>query len=122
MTNMFTNLAREATTLSPLMENREKTTVDDIIRDYPEGITITEFDIISTSLDTFPVFTFAEDDEKFCFGGTILHNIFDKFIEKFEGDIKAASNALKAAGGVKMGFSKSRTKNGNNITIPKIIG
>ena len=122
MANMFTEIARKATTLSPVMENRDKTTVDDIIANYPEGVTIIEFDIINTSLDSFPVFVYAEDITKFCFGGTILHNIFDDFVAKFDGDIEAASNALKAAGGVKMAFSKSRTKNGNNITLPKIVG
>ena len=119
--SIFANIAKQVTTLSPLMNGREKMSMDDIIAEYPNGITVCEFDIINTSADSFPVFTFAEDDTKFAFGGTILHNILDAFVSKFEGDIESTSTALKAAGGLKMRFYKSRTKTGNNVTLVEVI-
>ena len=121
MGNMFTNIANKATTLSNLMVNREKISTDDIVANYPDGITINAFDIVNISVDSFPVFTFKEDSTKFAFGGAILANIIDSWVEQFDGDIVAASNALNEAGGVKIKFVKSRTKSGNNITLVKVI-
>ena len=121
MGNMFATIANKATTLSNLMVNREKISTDDIVGNYPDGITINAFDIVNISVDSFPVFTFKEDDSKFAFGGAILSNIVDSWVEQFDGDILAASNALNDAGGVRIKFVKSRTKSGNNITLVKVI-
>ena len=121
MSNRFTKIAEKATSLSPLMNGREKIDIDEIISYYPYGITITEFDIITTGVDTFPVFLFEEDNTKFGFGGIVLHQIIDSWVQEFEGDIEATSKALKADGGVKMKFKKSRTKTGNNVTLIEIL-
>ena len=121
MENIFTSIARRETTLSPLMEGREKLETDDIIKLYPDGFTIIEFDVVNAGLDSYPVLIFKEDTEKFIFGGTVLKNICNGWVEQFDGDIESASNALKSAGGVKMKFEKTRTKNGNNLTKPIIL-
>ncbi len=119
--NVFTNIARKATTLSPIMSGRDKIQMDDLISEYPDGVTVTGFDIINTNADSFPVFVFAEDTSKFAFGGTILHNILDEFVSYFDGDIEKTSNELANSGGIKLKFYKSRTKTGNNVTLVEVL-
>jgi hypothetical protein len=121
MENIFTSIARRETTLSPLMEDREKLDTDKVIELYPDGFTVINFDMISTGLDTYPILIIKEDSSKFIFGGAIMKNICDGWVEQFEGDIEAASKALESAGGVRMKFEKARTKNGNNLTKPIIL-
>lgn len=127
MANMFANLARRATTLSVLMEGREKMSVEDVSTTYPDGITITAFDVITTpnkngEPSTYPVILFAEDDTKFIYGGKALNDIVTSWLANFEGDVETTSNALKAAGGVKIKLIPSRTKQGNNFTKVEVIG
>lgn len=127
MSNMFANIARKATTISPLIEGKNKIAVSDIIANYPDGITVIAFDVISGSDQngnptTYPVVVFAEDDSKFAFGGTVLKNIINAWITNFDGDVSACSAALSASGGVKMRFAQGRTKSGRNVTTIDIIG
>lgn len=127
MSNMFANLARKATTLSPLMENRAKMSVQQIIEQYPEGITVAEFDLITTTDNgepvSYPVMTFAEEPDKFAFGGLVMRKIVDSWVAAFDGDIEACSAALKANGGVKLRFAHDTTKDGKrNITTIEVIG
>lgn len=127
MSNMFANLARKATTLSPIIEGKTKIPVSDIISNYPDGITLTNFDIISGTdqngeATNYPVFTFAEDETKFGFGGTVLKNIVNAWLAAFDGDIDSCSKALAANGGVKLKFAQGRTKSGRNVTTIDVIG
>lgn len=121
MSNKFSIAAKKATTLSPIMEGRERLTVDDVISLYPEYITVNGFDIITAGVESYPVLTFAEDSSKFIFGGSIMYNICQDWTELCEGDVEEASKQLDLAGGVKIRFEKTRTKAGNNLTKPIII-
>ena len=121
MANKFSVAAKKATTLSPIMEGKDRLTVDDVISLYPEYITINGFDIITVGVESYPVLTFAEDDSKFVFGGAIMNNICHDWAELCDGDIDEASKQLNLAGGVKIRFEKARTKAGNNLTKPIII-
>ena len=121
MSNKFAQIARKATTLSPIMEGKERLTVDDIISLYPDYITINGFDIISSGAESYPVLTFAEDSSKFVFGGAIMNNICHDWAELCGGDVEEASKQLNLAGGCKIKFEKGRTKAGNNLTKPIII-
>ena len=127
MANLFTTLARKATTLSTVMEGREKISTNDCITQFPDGITITEFDVITTpdkegNPSTYPIVAFKEDYTKFLYGGKALMDMVTMWLANFEGDVEATSNALKAAGGVKIVMSAQRTKNGNNFTKIDVIG
>ena len=121
MSNKFAQIARKATTLSPIMEGKDRLTVDDVISLYPDYITINGFDIISSGAESYPVLTFAEDTSKFLFGGAIMNNICHDWAELCDGDIEEASKQLNLAGGCKIKFEKGRTKAGNNLTKPIII-
>lgn len=123
----FKESAKSAITVSPLMENRVKVSTDDIIRKYPDGVTVVAFDIVETTDDktgeiaTYPVVNIAEDNKVFFFGGAILNTICRGWVAGNDGDVRATSDALTACGGVKMKFSNGRTRKGNNITNVTII-
>lgn len=121
MSNKFAAAAKKATTLSPIMEGKERLTVDDVISLYPEYVTINGFDIISSGLESYPVLTFAEDSNKFVFGGAIMNNICHDWAQLYDGDVEEASEQLNKAGGVKIKFEKGRTKSGNNLTKAIVI-
>lgn len=127
MSNMFANLARKATTLSPLMNGKTKMSVAQIIEQYPDGITVAEFDVITTTENgeptTYPVITFIEEPDKFAFGGLVMRKIVDSWVAAFDGDIEACSAALKANGGVKLRFAHDTTRDGKrNVTTIEVIG
>ena len=117
----FKSLAKEATTLSHLMEDRVKVTTDDIISGYPDGITITEFDYINTGNEEYYIAVYAEDEGAYLNCGLILAKVFDRFVEAFDGDIKGASDCLKAQGGLKVKLEKTRTRSGNTITRVSVV-
>lgn len=115
----FKKTAAKVTSLSDITVGREKIKTEDIIKLYPDGITLTEFDLIADfqgGKDMVSLFAFEEDSTKFFFGGFILKNIASEWVDDFKGDISAASNALKESGGVRVQFKVKKTKNGNNIT------
>lgn len=117
----FRSLAVEATTLSHLMEGREKIATEDVITVYPNGITILEFDTVNMGEDNYYICTFAEDTGKFLNTGAVLGKIFDKYVQAYNGSINDASDALKAYGGLKVKLGKGRTRGGNSITTVTIL-
>lgn len=119
--NIFKEIAKKETTLSYLMSGREKIDTDEIIANYPDGITVTEFEVIQVGEDMYPVVTFSEDNTKFYNGGSVLMKICSGWLEHFSGDNESANIALAKTGGVKCKLSKSKTKSGNNITVIDII-
>lgn len=115
--NIFANIARKTTTISSLMEGRDKMETRDIIAKYPTGITVYAFDMIKSSEeDSYPVFLFKEEPNKFAFGGAVFKSIVESWLNQFDGSVEDCSAALGASGGVKMIFKSAVTKNGRSIT------
>ena len=115
--NIFATGAKEALGGSPVMLNRTKIATNEIIARYPNGITVTEFDVIAKADGgSYPVFAFAEDSTRYFNGGALAAKVALKWGTMFDGDIEAASDALKAAGGVKVVLSVKKTKTGRTIT------
>ena len=118
----FAALAKEATSLSEIMKGKTKVDVDEL---YGEDITITGFDFL-TSTDKsgetkdFAVCTYAEDENAFFFGGTVLTKICKAWLADYDSPAEA-SEALAAEGGVVIRMSKGKTKNGNKITTVEIL-
>lgn len=119
--SMFTDIARNATVLSPLMEGRDKISTAEIIATYPNGITMTQFDILNGEKGTFPVYTIAEDDKVFAFGGAVINKIVEAIVAQFNGSVDDASSALRANGGIKLRLSQGRTRGGNNVTLVDVL-
>lgn len=128
MTNSKINFRASAikeTTLSPLMADRAKLSMEDVQKKFPDGVTITEFDFITVTKNgeakTYPVMLFKEDSSAYINGGLVLSKICHGWAEAYDGDVAAASEDLKAEGGVKMKFHPGRTSGGNSITNVTIL-
>lgn len=117
----FKDLARKATTLSELMENREKISTEDVIENFPDGITINAVDVINTSTATYPVFTFLEDNMKFYCGGIVLTKIANMWLEEYNGDLGMLNHDLAESGGVKVKLTESKTKDKKNVTTVEVM-
>lgn len=119
----FRNMAKRQTTLSEVMNDRDKVSTDELIEKYPDGVTINAFDYITSkkSKGKYPVFNIAEDPKVFCNGGTILDRIFQDFVNAMDGDVAAASNELRRQGGLKVKLSHGETKNGDDLTVVEVL-
>ena len=117
----FTEMAKKETSVSRILENREKVSVEDIMHDYPTGVTIIDFDLVSLENTTFPVFAIAENPKVAFFGGTILNKIVAKWLSAYDGDLEECTADLRASGGVKVRLSKGKTKAGQRVILVDII-
>lgn len=125
--NKFKAMAQESTTFSKIMVDREKLKTQEIMKKYPNGVTLTEVDIV-TMFDikkkeevTFAVFAIKENEKECFFGGKVLTKIALEWVESCGGDVTETSEQLKKCGGVKVKMESSETKGGNNLTRVTII-
>lgn len=114
-------LAKAQLTLSELMIGRSKIDTEDIIKYYPNGITVNNFENdIETENGTTIVYTFKEDDTKFAFGGKVIQNLFEGLIEDYEGDISELKDDVKSQG-LKIKLKSGKTKKGLQVTTVDIV-
>lgn len=118
--NIFASIAKQTTSLSKLMEGRDKIETREIIAKYPQGITVYAFDMLGKGDDAYPVFLFKEEPAKFAFGGAVFKSIVLAWLGQFDGSVEDCSASLGASGGVRMIFKTSVTKNGRSITTVEI--
>lgn len=118
--NIFADIARKETTISPLVGGKTKTSIQQIRMKYPDGITLTQFDLVSDE-EPYAVFTFAEDPDAFAFGGQVLTKICLRWLAQFQGDMEATNEALAKAGGVRMRFDTKVTKNNRTVTTVEVL-
>lgn len=117
--NNLRDVAKQVTTLSVLMEGREKIETGDLIKKYPDGIAVNAVDIIETSEARYCTITFEEDKKKFYNGGLVMTKIADAWLQCGTLD---EVNAELAKNPVKMKLSEGKTKTGNkNVTIIDIL-
>ena len=125
MTNKFAEIARKECVLSAIMDGKTKISTEDVIKKYPNGITITGFDVISLDNgevnSAFPVLIFKENPAECFFGGALLTKIVAEWVAVC-GDVESASNELAESGGVRIKMTAGKTKAGKNITKIDIIG
>lgn len=126
MTNKFAEVARMETTLSPLIEGREKQSMEELVQKYPEGITIVAFDFIQCAskkgdMVTFPVLLYKEDETKFFFGGMMLSKICTAWLSDYDDNTMKCSKDLLEAGGVHVKFERTTTNSGNTLYAVKIV-
>lgn len=116
----FKNRAISATTVSKLMEGRTKISNDELITRYPDGVTVIGFDWMNGDDGKYPVCVFLENPNECFFGGTAMTSICDAWMDGFE-SAEACSEALANEGGVKIRFSKGKTKNNRNFTKADVV-
>lgn len=119
-------IAIEKTVLSPLMLDRKKIDNADVIKNYPEGVTISAIDIVDAvnpetgEVDPYGVYHFTENNTVFACGGLVLSNIFSAWIEEC-GSIDSVNEELRKMGGIKVRLEESRTKAKRAVTKVVII-
>lgn len=116
----FKKSAEKATTISHLMEGREKVVTEDIIAQFKDGVTIINFDVVAGK-DRYPVIVFKELENAFYCGGMVLMKIVDGWLKEFNGDIDKANKELEKFGGVRVKLETSKTKGNNNITKVTVL-
>lgn len=112
----FKKAAQKATSTSKVMEGKVKIDIDDIIRAYPEGITIDAVDILQGTDGDFAVCGFIEDPNAFFFGGSVLTSVVKEWVNMFGGDCEQTSAELAAEGGCKVILAHAKSKNGRGYT------
>lgn len=120
--NVFAEIARKETTLSPLMSGKVKISVKNIREKYTDGVTVTAFDIVENGENPYAVFTIAEEPDCFAFGGEVITKICIQWAAHFEGDVEKANDALEQAGGVRLKFGVKTTKSNRTVTTVEVIG
>ena len=118
----FRKIAISELSLSPLMAGRNQIKTDDLIG---QEVTVMEFDF-ATITDkgeekTFPVMILKEYPDSYYNGGILLSKLCAAWASEYEGDCEAASEDLKKSGGVKLRFTSTRTKSGNNLTSVSVV-
>lgn len=127
----FKKAAQETTLLSPIMVGKEKLETDDVIN---KELTIVAFDfapkfdekgrpIVDPSTgeaDTFGVVVFSEIPDHYYCVGTVFTKVCHVWEAAFD-SAEEASEALASEGGVRVRFTPSRTKKGNNLTAVEIL-
>ena len=107
-----------------LTTGREKITMDELIKTYPNGVSVTGFDFVtykdSHRESTFPVFTYAEDAGRYFAGGKALTQIAQAWVELSEGDLTAANRELKLEP-CRIKLRKVRTNKGNMFVAVEVI-
>lgn len=116
----FRERAVSATTISELMENRTKISNDELITKYPEGVTVTGFDWMKGDDGKYPVCIFMENPNECFFGGTAMTSICDAWMDGYENPADC-SEALAKEGGVKIKFTKGKTKQNRNFTKAEVV-
>ena len=125
MPNILKTIAQQATTLSELMENREKIETEEIIKYHEKGIHINDIDpqtftdAKGNPSDTY-VFTFDEAKDKFAFAGHVLCKIFDAVIKECDGDLDAARELFKKEK-LHVKLSTGKTKAKREVTLVEVL-
>ena len=115
----FRESAIKETTLSDLMLGREQLTTDDIAG---KVLTVENFDIIAMGGKQYAIVIFKEYPDRYYNGGMVLTKICMNWIDDFDGDILATSEALKQSGGVAFKFNTGKTKDGKrNLTTVEVV-
>lgn len=128
----FKESAQASTLLAPIMVGRDKLSTDDIL---DQELTVVAFDFApkfdqqgnlcvdqsTGQVDTFGVVIFAEHPDMYYSVGTVFTKVCKGWVAAFNNDPVLASDALAAQGGVKVKFTRGKSKLGRNLTNVEII-
>lgn len=113
----FSESAKKAIERSRVITGREKISTDDVIKNYPNGVCVDEFEILTGETGKDYVVLHIKGTNNYFNGGSIALKIARGWVEDFEGDEETASAELTKEGGVTFKLSRATTKKGNNITL-----
>lgn len=127
----FKKSAQENTLLSPIMVGKEKLETDDVLN---KDLTIIAFDFApkfdqkgaplinenTGEVDTFGVVVFSEFPDSYYCVGAVFTKVCHAWAAAFDSPAQASAE-LEKEGGVKVRFTPSKTKKGNNLTAVEIL-
>ena len=119
----FKKVALDVTTMSELMNGRDKMDTEELIKKYPEGVTIDFIDNVNMQQEDGEenvwIFVTEEQPDKFTFAGFVLAKIFNNILSEFEGDyaemIETYNSALKEDK-LRVKLERAKTKAKREIT------
>lgn len=124
----FKKIALDATTMSEIMNGRDKMDTEELIKKYPEGVTIDFIDNVNMQQedgeDNVWIFVTEEQPNKFTFAGFVLAKIFNNILAEFEGDyaemIETYNSALKEDK-LRVKLERAKTKSKREITKVTVL-
>ena len=124
----FKKIALDATTMSELMNGRDKMDTEELIKKYPNGVTIDFIDNVNMQQEDGEenvwIFVTEEQPNKFTFAGFVLAKIFNDILAKFEGDyaemIETYNSALKEDK-LRVKLERAKTKSKREITKVTVL-
>lgn len=124
----FKKIALDATTMSELMSGRDKMDTEELIKKYPDSITIDFIDNVNMQQEDGEenvwIFVTEEQPNKFTFAGFVLAKIFNNILAEFEGDyaemIETYNSALKEDK-LRVKLERAKTKSKREITKVTIL-
>ena len=119
----FKKIALDATIISELMNGRDKMDTEELIKKYPNGVTIDFIDNVNMQQEDGEenvwIFVTEEQPDKFTFAGFVLAKIFNNILSEFEGDyvemIETYNSALKEDK-LRVKLERAKTKTKREIT------
>ena len=124
----FKKIALDVTTMSELMNGRDKMDTEELIKKYPNGVTIDFIDNVNMQQEDGEenvwIFVTEEQPNKFTFAGFILAKIFNNILDEFEGDyaemIDTYNSALKEDK-LRVKLERTKTKSKREITKVTVL-
>lgn len=124
----FKKIALDATTMSELMNGRDKMDTEELIKNYPNGVTIDFIDNVNMQQEDGDenvwIFVTEEQPNKFTFAGFVLAKIFNNILDIFEGDyaemIESYNSALKEDK-LRVKLERAKTKSKREITKVTVL-
>jgi hypothetical protein len=124
----FKKIALDATTMSELMSGRDKMDTEELIKKYPNGVTIDFIDNVNMQQEDGEenvwIFVTEEQPDKFTFAGFVLAKIFNNILSEFEGDydemIETYNSALKEDK-LRVKLERAKTKTKREITKVTVL-
>lgn len=124
----FKKIALDVTTMSELMSGRDKMDTEELIKKYPDGVTIDFIDNVNMQQEDEEenvwIFVTEEQPNKFTFAGFVLAKIFNNILAEFEGDyaemIETYNSALKEDK-LRVKLERAKTKSKREITKVTVL-
>lgn len=124
----FKKIALDATTMSEIMNGRDKMDTEELIKKYPDGVTIDFIDNVNMQQEDGEenvwIFVTEEQPNKFTFAGFVLAKIFNNILDEFEGDyaemIETYNSALKEDK-LRVKLERAKTKAKREITKVTVL-
>ena len=113
--------AKAAVQSNPIMENREKITLDEVIAKFPNGVTLRECAILhdNTNNSDYVACVIDELKDRFFFGGVAVLGLIERIIEEYDTEEEFKEDLENE--GLPIVFSKKRSKNGRIYTSVTVL-